>query len=164
MWVRMCVRMCVRACVSGLQPKRLGRFLWKFTRILSRMFANAAFLVAYPNNAENLNHILLRSALQICQMPKCRSESYRNQLTYGHWKRGLFRCISDVFQIWISDLIQTWSTCQTYQPLQFESVSDVIQMWFRSDICISDLIQTWARYETYHGNQLSWCHPEIGQR
>ena len=61
-------------------------------------------------------------------MSKCRYNSDLNQITYGHWIRGLFRCNADVFQICIVNLIQSW---------------------FRSNICISDIIQTWVRYETY---------------
>ena len=42
--VCVCVCLCVCLSVSALQPKRLGRFWWNFTQIVSRTWASVVFL------------------------------------------------------------------------------------------------------------------------
>ena len=39
-----CLCVCLCLSVSALQPKRLGRFWWKFTQIVSRTWASVVFL------------------------------------------------------------------------------------------------------------------------
>ena len=41
--VRLCVCLSVCLCVSSLQPKRMNRFWWNFTQMISRIFASVFF-------------------------------------------------------------------------------------------------------------------------